>query len=153
TSSVEVGQAYADAHYGLEPGPYVLLAVSDTGIGMDSATRARIFEPFFTTKEKGKGTGLGLSTVFGIIKQSGGSICVASEPGQGTTFQVYLPRHDAAARRVPETKFAPQIDARGSETVLLAEDDPQVRTLVSATLRRAGYQLLEAENGNEALAL
>jgi signal transduction histidine kinase/CheY-like chemotaxis protein len=152
TSSVVVDQEYADSHYGIDPGSYALLAVSDTGTGMDSATRARIFEPFFTTKEKGRGTGLGLSTVFGIIKQSGGTIWVDSEPGRGTTFKVYLPRVDAAASRVPSAA-SPQVSVRGSETVLLAEDDAQVRALVSTTLRRHGYRVLEASNGNEALAL
>ncbi|HVY25852.1 MAG TPA: ATP-binding protein [Polyangiaceae bacterium] len=152
TSSVVLDQDYADSHFGIEPGPYVLLSVSDSGVGMDAATRARIFEPFFTTKEKGKGTGLGLSTVFGIIRQSGGTIWVDSQPGEGTTFKVYLPRVDATPVVVsPATSSA--ASSRGSETVLLAEDDPQLRALVSTTLRRNGYRVLEAGNGNEALAL
>jgi two-component system cell cycle sensor histidine kinase/response regulator CckA len=152
TSAVVLDERYADAHYGIDPGEYVLLAVSDTGIGMDSATRARIFEPFFTTKERGKGTGLGLSTVFGIVKQSGGTIWVYSEPGHGTTFKVYLPRLGAVPWTMPPAAL-PSVNTRGSETVLLAEDDVQVRDLVSATLRRNGYRVLEAGNGNEALAL
>jgi signal transduction histidine kinase/CheY-like chemotaxis protein len=152
TSSVVLDQDYADTHFGIEPGSYVVLAVSDTGIGMDAATRARIFEPFFTTKEKGKGTGLGLSTVFGIVKQSGGTIEVYSEPGQGTTFKVYLPRVGAVPVSVSPA-MSPTASSRGSETVLLAEDDPQLRALVSTTLRRSGYRVLEAGNGNEALAL
>jgi signal transduction histidine kinase/ActR/RegA family two-component response regulator len=152
TCNIELDRGYAEAHYGIQPGPYVLLAVSDTGIGMDNATRARIFEPFFTTKEKGKGTGLGLSTVFGIVKQSGGAVWVYSEPGHGTTFRVYLPRL-AAAPNVLQQNARPAARTRGSETVLLVEDDTQVRALVSTTLRKNGYRVLEAGNGTEALAV
>jgi two-component system, cell cycle sensor histidine kinase and response regulator CckA len=152
TSNVEIDQDYADAHFGIAPGSYVLLAVSDTGIGMDSGTSARIFEPFFTTKEKGKGTGLGLSTVFGIVKQSGGTIWVYSELGHGTTFKVYLPRL-AGTRRSSVPPPLPAVSTRGSETVLLVEDDAQVRGLVLTILRKNGYRVLEAGNGTEALAL
>jgi signal transduction histidine kinase len=152
TSNVELDREYAQAHYGAEPGAYVLLAVSDTGVGMDSLTRARIFEPFFTTKEKGKGTGLGLSTVFGIVKQSGGTIWVYSEPGHGTSFKVYLPRLTAFRPAGPPSSL-PAVNTRGSETVLLAEDDAQVRALVSTSLRKHGYRVLEAGNGTQALAL
>ncbi len=134
------------------PGRYVSLRVADTGVGMDEDTLARIFEPFFTTKPKGKGTGLGLSTVYGIIKQSGGSIAVRSKPGQGASFTIYLPRvEEPACTDITDTESPEAFE--GTETVLVAEDEPGVRSLVRDSLRSRGYAVLEAGNGTEALAL
>jgi PAS domain S-box-containing protein len=135
----------------VEPGCYVTFLVSDTGIGMDQATQARIFEPFFTTKERGAGTGLGLSTAYGIVKQSGGYICVFSEPGKGTTFRVYLPRAAAGETRESERRPAHPVARRCTETVLLVEDDRLVRTIARRVLVKSGYRVLEAQNGAEAL--
>jgi len=152
TANVELDQAYAEQHFPAQPGSYVLLAVSDTGTGMDAATMSRIFEPFFTTKETGKGTGLGLATVYGVVKQSGGYIWVYSEPGQGTSFKVYLPRVTEA----PEpTRPGPAAAAplRGSETVLLVEDDEMVRTLTRRMLEARGYTVLSASRGEDALGV
>ncbi len=149
TRNVVLDDGYAQAHHGVKAGPHVMLAVSDSGVGMDKATSARIFEPFFTTKAKGKGTGLGLSTVFGIIQQSGGSVWVYSEVGRGTTFKVYLPRVDDGieAVRAPEQRT----DSRGTETLLLVEDDDQVRQVAMGILRRHGYTVVDARNAGEAL--
>jgi PAS domain S-box-containing protein len=152
TATVELDHEYADRHVGVLPGQYVMLAVSDTGTGMDEATKARIFDPFFTTKEKGKGTGLGLSTVYGIVKQSGGSLWVYSEPGHGTTFKVYLPQL-ATAPQTTEAKPIEPAPAGGSETVLLVEDEDVVRGLAKKILEQSGYKVLAAARGEEAIRL
>jgi two-component system, cell cycle sensor histidine kinase and response regulator CckA len=155
--TVEVRNVMLDADYVREHsyaqiGPHVMLGVSDTGVGMDAATRGRIFEPFFTTKEIGKGTGLGLSTVYGIIKQSGGSIEVFSELNKGTTFKVFLPVVDVQAESGSET--GPMLPAPGgAEAILLVEDDPALRELLARTLTRHGYRLSEAATGLAALEL
>lgn len=136
----------------IQPGPYVMLSITDTGHGMDKETQSRIFEPFFTTKEKGKGTGLGLSTVYGIIKQSGGYVFAESELGRGTTFRIYLPRVEDAAEPHSQAR-ASQSALGGSETVLLVEDEESVRQLVRETLEAKGYKVLEAEHGQAALGI
>ena len=151
TSGRALDEQLAEARLELAPGHYVVLAVSDTGHGMDDVTRERIFEPFFTTKEPGKGTGLGLSTVYGIVKQSGGSIWVYSELDRGTTFKVYLPRHGAGRAAEAEPQVEPEA-APGGGTLLLVEDHEQVRTLVHLVLEKQGYAVLAAASGVEALA-
>src|SRR2546421_9310028 len=152
TANVDLDQEYASRHVGIQPGRFVMLAVSDTGSGMDETTRARIFEPFFTTKEKGKGTGLGLSTVYGIVQQSSGSIWVYSELNQGTSFKVDLPElpSDGSANVV---EFTIDVIESGSETILLVEDEEVVRGLTTNILEGAGYQVIAASGGAEAAKL
>ncbi len=152
-TDVELDQSYVALHPGAAAGWYVMLAATDCGAGMDAATRERIFEPFFTTKEKGKGTGLGLSTVFGIVEQSHGHIEVYSEPGVGTCFKIYLPRTDRQAAEPEHLSLPVAAALRGSETVLVVEDDSQVRAMTCAILRRSGYRVMEAGDGDAALAL
>ena len=150
TADVELDPRQLEAHSLTQPGKYVLLAVHDTGVGMDAATKARLFEPFFTTKEPGRGTGLGLATVYSIVKQSGGYIWAYSEPGHGTTFKVYLPRVDGTPEKISQT---PATFAVGSETVLVVEDQAEVRALTTRILEARGYTVLEAASADDALRL
>jgi two-component system, cell cycle sensor histidine kinase and response regulator CckA len=156
TIGIEIGEAELDASYAIgrgwafTPGRYIQLAVSDTGCGMDAATRARVFDPFFTTKAKGKGTGLGLATVYGIVKQSGGHIDIESEPGRGATFRIHLPCVDEA---LTPAAPAPDSPGRGQETVMVVEDEELVRKVLCETLEAAGYRVLEAGGSGEAIAL
>jgi two-component system cell cycle sensor histidine kinase/response regulator CckA len=154
TANVELDASYSHPPAVLSPGRYVMLAVTDNGCGMDAETQAHVFEPFFTTKEKGKGTGLGLATVYGVVKQSGGYVWVYSEPGRGTSFKIYLPRIEETA--VPagrDGKSETQIPERGSETILLVEDEKGVRELAREYLASSGYTVIEAEDGHTALEL
>jgi CheY-like chemotaxis protein len=150
TANVELDVAYTLEHPGSKPDRYVMLAVTDTGIGMDPETQAHIFEPFFTTKERDKGTGLGLATVYGVVKQSGGYIAVDSEKGKGASFSVYLPRVEQAVA-VPEASPAKTLTLQGSETILLVEDAEPLRKLAHMFLKDNGYQVLTAADGEEAL--
>ncbi len=152
TLNADLDEGYATQHAGVEPGPYVLLSITDRGAGMTQEVMQHIFDPFFTTKDTGAGTGLGLSTVYGIVKQAGGWIWVYSEPGKGSTFKVYLPRTSGAAEPLPAPVSAAET-LRGTETVLVVEDQPEVRKLTLAMLESQGYRLLEAANGSEALSL
>jgi signal transduction histidine kinase len=149
---IDLREGALGAHDAISPGSYVVLLVTDNGTGMDAQTRSRIFEPFFTTKEIGRGTGLGLATVFGIVMQSGGRIEVDSEPGRGTTFKVYLPRAEGAASLRPSQRSAPE-SSGGGETILIVEDDDQVRKVARDILQPCGYHVLEASNGGEALLI
>jgi len=151
TRNVHLDDSYLKTHPESPTGSCVMLAVTDTGHGMDAPTQAHIFEPFFTTKEVGQGTGLGLATVYGIIKQSGGDIIVYSEPGHSTTFKIYLP----ASETVPDLAIpqTPPASHAGTETILLVEDEDVVRNLVGRTLQGEGYTVLEARHGGEALSL
>jgi len=153
THNVELRETYADEHRAVTPGPYVLLAVSDTGAGMTAETQAHLFEPFFTTKGLGQGTGLGLATVYGIIKQTGGHIWVYSELGQGTTFKIYLPRVDEPAEPLEAPSTARPQHLRGTERILLVEDEAAVRAVTRQLLQRNGYSVIEAPEGAVALTL
>ncbi|MBM3778837.1 MAG: response regulator, partial [Acidimicrobiia bacterium] len=151
TRDVMLDESHAAEHPSVQPGPHVMLAVSDTGIGMDEATRRQIFEPFFSTKGPGKGTGLGLSTVYGIVAQSGGTVDVYSKVGRGSTFRIYLPRAEGTVETHPHVRMpaAPG----GGEVVLLVEDEEGVRLLATRILESAGYTVLAAAGGEEALRL
>jgi PAS domain S-box-containing protein len=151
TANVELGEDYAEGHVGAVPGPHVMLAVTDSGTGMEAATLQRLFEPFFTTKEKGKGTGLGLATVYGIVKQSGGDIWVYSEPGEGTTFKVYLPR--VTERLETEARREGAAPAGNGESILVVEDDPALRGLFLKMIASLGFAVESAAGGEEALDL
>jgi CheY-like chemotaxis protein len=153
TANDALDEAFCRLHPGSQPGPHVVLAVSDTGDGMDAQTLPRIFEPFFTTKEKGKGTGLGLSTVYGIVKQSDGYISVDSEPGRGTTFRVYLPRVEEPLELPAAQAASAQPPAGGGETILLVEDEAALRSMIREILEEAGYTVLAGATPEEALAL
>lgn len=150
TMNVELDDAYVRRHLGVEPGSYVLLAVSDSGHGMDAETLSHVFEPFFTTKERGGGTGLGLATVYGIVKQSRGYVWAYSEPGLGATFKIYLPRAEGEPTpKAPEP--AQEGVPRGTETILVVEDDHAVRALITRILDYYGYHVLAAAEGAGAL--
>jgi PAS domain S-box-containing protein len=153
TSSVALDETYRLRHSQVEPGDYVLLVVSDTGVGMDEETLSHVFEPFFTTKPQGSGTGLGLATVYGTVKQSGGYIWVYSEPNRGTTFKVFLPRTREPEAVVEEALPPPRITSAGHETILVAEDESVVREMVVAALERLGYRVVSASTGEEAVRL
>jgi len=154
TDHVELDEAYAETHPDAGVGPHMVLAVSDTGTGMDEETRARLFEPFFTTKEAGKGVGLGLATVYGIVKQNGGNIWVYSEPGRGSTFKVYLPAVlDAAEQAALQAPLAAAVTLGGTEKVLLVEDDAAVRRFVRNVLDGAGYTVVDTGDPRAALQL
>ncbi len=152
TKKLKVDAAYANARPPLRPGHYVQLVVTDTGHGMDAATMSRIFEPFFTTKESGKGTGLGLATVYGVVRQSGGVIWVESSPGNGARFEIYLPRVTEKEEAISYERGSARSKG-GSETVLVVEDEDEVRSLASEFLRSAGYSVLTAKDGLEALEI
>jgi two-component system cell cycle sensor histidine kinase/response regulator CckA len=152
TANTQLDEHYSKTHLGVKPGEFIMVAVSDTGHGMDSATRQHIFEPFFTTKARGKGTGLGLATVYGMVKQSGGDIWVYSEPGQGSTFKLYFPR--VAERVATDAGATMRIESRdGNETILLVEDEKAVRELTARMLKQLGYSALAAASGVEAIEI
>ncbi len=153
TANSHLDQAYADTHQEVNPGQYVRVAVTDTGTGMPPEVVARAFEPFFTTKEVGRGSGLGLSMVYGFVKQSAGHVNIYSEPGHGTTIKLYLPKAVAAGEVAREAELSRRAQPMGDETILVVEDDPDVRAFVVAALGALGYRVMEAEDGPAALAL
>jgi CheY-like chemotaxis protein/two-component sensor histidine kinase len=153
TANIELDESYVMQHQPVRPGSYVLLAVSDSGLGMNDEIKRRVFEPFFTTKEPGKGTGLGLATVYGIVKQSGGYIWIYSEPGAGTTFKIYFPVADRQEDVASPAGDGGLVAAAGTETVLVVEDEEAVRYLTRVILEKAGYRVFDAPNPKEAEAL
>jgi CheY-like chemotaxis protein len=150
TANVELDESYTRSHVDVKPGHYVIFSVSDTGVGMTPEVRERIFEPFFTTKGKGKGTGLGLSTTYGIVKQSEGHIWVYSVQGKGTTFKIYLPRVNEPLEAIRKEVLKEELP-RGNETILIVEDEEEVRKLAGKILEKQGYSILETYNGDSAL--
>ncbi len=152
TATIMLDESYTARHVEAQPGPHVLLAVSDTGHGMDAATQQRVFEPFFTTKSREKGTGLGLATVFGIVKQHGGNIWVYSEPGRGTTFKIYLPAIESLTTTAKSEEPSGELIA-GTETIMVVEDEDSVRELVCSTLQEVGYNVLTTADPTEGLKL
>jgi len=154
TAAIELHEDYAASHVGVVPGPFVVLTVTDTGCGMEAAVREQIFAPFFTTKEQGKGTGLGLAMVYGIIKQHGGHIWGYSEPGQGTTFKIYLPAAESSVEsKVQGVEVLPECSIGGTETVMVVEDNDMVRQLTVDILSRRGYRVMAAAGGAACLEL
>jgi CheY-like chemotaxis protein len=150
-ATVNLDSTYSGQHFQVQPGEYVLIAVTDTGVGMTEVVRARLFEPFFTTKKRGEGTGLGLATVYGAVKQAGGYIWAHGEPGKGSSFKVYLPRVDGPAQAA--APVAVEAPVAGNETILLVEDEEAVRLLTKMILDRAGYRVVEAGSAEEAAAI
>jgi PAS domain S-box-containing protein len=153
TANVELDEEYAAHHSEASPGPHVMLSVGDTGHGMDAETLSHLFEPFFTTKPVGTGTGLGLATVYGIVKQSGGSIWIYSEPDKGTTFKIYFPREEAALSEEDASRRPAVPAAEGTETILIAEDEPSLRALSARILEKYGYEVITAESATDALRI
>ncbi len=153
TTNTHLDRNYSEQHSGVDSGQYVLICVSDTGSGMDPDTIERAIEPFYTTKDVGKGTGLGLSMVYGFVKQSGGHLKIYSEPGEGTTVKIYLPRHHGPETVEPPASEERSVEQAASETILLCEDDADVRAFSAESLNELGYRVIEASDGESALGL